>query len=242
VILAPLDVETTGLDKVNDRVIELGVCLYSTGQKKYLDSVGQLVQSDGVAVTAEITGITGITQAAVDHFGYDPADALNTLIEFVKQADAVIGHNIRYFDWPIIENWAKRLGAQLPPVLLVDTMEDIPSVEGEQLITMCAKKGFVNPEQHSALNDAQATMKLAMSYDIDTIVARAKIPTVIVQSHAPRTNTNSENKKYKFRWAPAPFGFWWKAVKETDVQELANRVPFQISVLDKSVTIEQLKG
>jgi DNA polymerase-3 subunit epsilon len=240
-ILAPLDVETTGLDKQKDRVIELGVCLYSTGQKKYLDSVGQLVQSDGVAVTAEITGITGITQAAVDNFGYDPADALNTLIEFVTQADAVIGHNIRYFDWPIIENWAKRLGRQLPSVLLVDTMEDIPGVEGEQLITMCAKKGFVNPEQHSALNDAQATMKLAMSYDIDTIVARAKIPTVIVQSLAPRTTNNSENKKYKFRWNP-DLKIWWKAVKETDVQELANRVPFQISVLDKSVSIEQLRG
>jgi DNA polymerase III alpha subunit (gram-positive type) len=239
-ILAPLDIETTGLDKVNDRVIELGVCLYSTGQKKYLDSVGQLVQSD-VPVSAEITGITGITQAAVDHFGYDPADALNTLIEFVKQADAVIGHNIRYFDWPVIENWAKRLGVQLPPVLLVDTMEDIPGVEGEQLITMCAKKGFVNPEQHSALNDAQATMKLAMSYDIDAIVARAKIPTVIVQSLAPRTTNNSENKKYKFRWNPE-LKIWWKAVKETDVTELANRVPFQISVLDKSVTLEQLRG
>jgi hypothetical protein len=120
-------------------------------------------------------------------------------------------------------------------------MEDIPGVEGEQLITMCAKKGFVNPEQHSALNDAQATMKLAMSYDIDAIVARAKIPTVIVQSLAPRTTNNSENKKYKFRWNP-DLKIWWKAVKETDVTELANRVPFQISVLDKSVTIEQLRG
>lgn len=240
-ILCPLDVETTGLDKVKDRVIELGVCLYSTGQKKYLDSVGQLVQSDGVPVTAEITGITGITQAAVDKFGYDPADSLNTLIEFVSQADAVIGHNIRFFDWPVIENWAKRLGVSLPSVLLVDTMEDIPGVEGEQLITMCAKKGFVNPEQHSALNDAQATMKLAMSYNVDEIVERAKIPTVVVQSLAPRTTNNADNKKYKFRWNP-DLKIWWKAVKETDVQELANRVPFAISVLDKSVSIEQLRG
>ena len=240
-IIACFDVETTGLDKQKDRVIEIGVCLYSTGQKKYLDSVGQLVQSDGVQVSQEITDITGITQGAVDRFGYDPADALNTVIEFVKQADAVLGHNIRYFDWPIVENWAKRLGVNLPPVLLVDTMEDIPGVDGEQLITMCAKKGFVNPEQHSALNDAQATMKLAMSYDIDAIVARAKIPTVIVQSHAPRTPTNSENKKYKFRWSPER-KVWYKAIKETDVQELANRAPFEISVLDKSVTIEQLRG
>lgn len=240
-ILAPLDVETTGLDKVKDRVIELGVCLYSTSQKKYLDSVGQLVQSDGVPVTAEITGITGITQAAVDKFGYDPKDSFNTLVEFITQADAVIGHNIRYFDWPVIENWAQRLGTKLPHVLLVDTMEDIPGVEGEQLITMCAKKGFVNPEQHSALNDAQATMKLAMSYNIDEIVERAKIPTVVVQSLAPRTTNNSENKKYKFRWNP-DLKIWWKAVKETDVQELANRVPFQISVLDKSVSVEQLRG
>jgi len=240
-IICPLDIESTGLDKQKDRVIEIGVSLYSTGQRKYLDSVGQLVQSDGVAVTDEITGITGITQAAVDKFGYDPADALNTVIEFVSQADAVLGHNIRGFDWPMIENWAKRLGVQLPPVLLVDTMEDIPGVDGEQLITMCAKKGFVNPEQHSALNDAQATMKLAMSYDIDTIVARAKIPTVIVQSHAPRTATNSENKKYKFRWSPDK-KIWYKRIKECDIQELINKVPFQVSLLDKQATEELLNG
>ena len=239
-ILAPLDFETTGLDKQKDRVIEIGVSLYSTGQRRFLDSVGQLVQDD-VAISSEITGITGVTQAAVDRFGYDQADALNTLIEFISQADAVVGHNIRHFDWPVAQNWAKRLGRELPNILVVDTFEDIPGVEGESLITMMAKAGMLLPDAHSALADAQGSLRLAVYHGIYAVVERAKIPTVIVQSLAPRTTNNSENKKYKFRWNP-DLKIWWKAVKETDVQELANRVPFQISVLDKSVTVEQLRG
>jgi hypothetical protein len=85
-------------------------------------------------------------------------------------------------------------------------------------------------------------LKLAVHYGIEKVVERARTPTVIVRSHAPRTESNSENKEAKFRWAPAPYKMWWKAVKETDVEELAKDVPFSISVLDKSVTVEQLKG
>lgn len=239
-IIAPFDLETTGTDKDNDRVIEIGINLYSTGHRRYFDSVGQLVKST-VPVTEKITHITGIQQSAVDAFGYEEENALDIILDFVGQADAVLGHNIRAFDWPIVEKWAKRLGVKLPNVLLVDTFEDIPDVPPESLITMCAKAGFVY-DAHSALADSQAAMRLAMYHGIDVIVERAKMPTVIVKSLAPRTNTNSENKEAKFRWAPAPYSIWWKAVKEPDVQKLANSLPFGIAVLDKSVSIEQLRG
>jgi len=240
-ILAALDFETTGLDRHKDRVVELGVALYSTGHSRFLDSVGQLVKSD-VAVTPKITKITGIRPEAVLTFGYEEVDALDTVVEFVSQADAVIGHNIRHFDWPLLQNWGKRLGVAIPDKLVVDTYEDIPGVNPEKLITMCAEAGFLLSDAHSALADCQASLKLAMHYGIERVVERARIPSVIVQSHAPRTDSNSENKEFKFRWAPRPYGFWWRAVKETDVEELAQQVPFSISVLDKSVTVEQLRG
>lgn len=240
-IIAAFDLETTGLDKHTDRVIEIGVALYSTGHKRFLDSVGQLVKSD-VAVSSKITKITGIQQAAVDHFGYEEDNALTTVLDFIKQADAVIGHNIRSFDWPFLENWAKRKGMSVDNKLVVDTFEDIPGVLPEKLITMCANAGFLLADSHSALADAQGSLKLAVHYGIDLVVERAKIPMVIVQSHAPRTDSNSENKEFKFRWAPAPYKIWWRSVKESDVEELAKEVPFSISVLDKSVTVDQLRG
>jgi DNA polymerase III alpha subunit (gram-positive type) len=240
-IACALDFETTGTDRQKDRVIELGVSLYSTGQKRFLDSVGQLVQTD-VAISSKISDITGIYPNAVSKFGYEEANAFETLATFLTASDFVIGHNIRSFDWPIAQAWAKRRGISLPDILVVDTFEDIPGVPPEALITMCAKAGFLLADAHSALADAQASLKLAVHYGIDAVVERAKIPTVVVQSLAPRTATNSENKEAKFRWKPAPYNIWWKAVKETDVEELAKSLPFRITVLDKSVSLEDLRN
>lgn len=238
-ILLSYDIETTGLDKQKDRMIEVGLALYSTGQRKILESTGFLVQSDGVPITSEITEITGITQAAVDKFGYDPGDALDSFKEFVQHADAVIGHNVNRFDKPVTEIAAKRLNRFLPEKVWIDTMTDIPGVVGEQLITMCAKHGFINPNQHSAEDDAKAVLKLSAFYDIDKILERAKSPLVIIQSHQERYK-NDDAKKFKFRWNPE-FKIWWKPVKEMDIEALAALVPFQMSRLDKGISLEQLQ-
>ena len=239
-IICALDFETTGLDKNNDRVIELGLSLYSTGHGRFLDSVGQLVKSD-VKVTPKITRITGIRQEAIDAYGYEESSAISTLFEFVNQSSAVIGHNIRSFDWPFAEKWAKRMGVILPTVEVVDTFEDIPGVEPQKLVTMMAEAGLLLADAHSALADAQGSLRLARYHGIDAVVSRSRIPTVAVQSHAPRTSDNRDNKEAKFRWNPA-CKIWWRAVKETDVEELARSVPFSISVLDKSVSLESLRN
>jgi DNA polymerase III epsilon subunit-like protein len=240
-ILCAYDIETTGLDLYEDRMIEVGLVLYSTGQKKILESTGFLVQSDGVLITEEITKITGITQAAVDRFGYDPADAIDDLRRYAADADAIIGHNVLRFDKPISDNASKRMNkGLLDDKLWIDTMTDIPGVMGEQLITMCAKHGWVNPNQHSAEDDAKDVLKLISNYKIEEVVERAQSPDVVMQSHQDRDH-NQDAKKFKFRWNP-DYKIWWKAVKEMDVDGLANQVPFSMSMLDKTVSIEMLQG
>lgn len=237
-ILCAYDIETTGLDRQKDRMIEVGLVLYSTGQKKILESTGFMVRSD-VFVTQEITELTGVTQAAIDRFGYEAESALEVFNDFVKQADAVIGHNVLRFDQPITENASKRLNIPLEQKLWIDTMTDIPGVVGEQLITMCAKHGWVNPNQHSAEDDAKDVLKLISNYKIEEIVERAQSPVVVMQSHQSRDN-NADAKKFKFRWNP-DYKIWWKAVKEMDVDGLVNQVPFSMSMLDKNVPIEMLQ-
>ncbi len=196
------------------------------------------MQSDGVAVPAEVTEKTGITQAAIDRFGYEPGDALDSVIEFAEQADAIVTHNGKRFDIPVTLNAAKRLNRTFPEKLVVDTMFDIPGIEGEQLITMCAKHGFVSQNQHSALNDAINVIQLMSFHNFDAIVERAKSPLVVILSHQDRMN-NADAKKFKFRWNPDR-KIWWKAVKETDVNVLANQVPFPISVAGKEVVLEEI--
>ena len=243
-ILAALDVETTGLDKNKDRIIEVGLVLYSTGQNRVLESAGFLVQSDGVAITEEITSITGITQSAVDKFGYESCRALEDIEYYISQSDAVIAHNGIRFDKIMVDNAAKRSTFSLTEKLWADTMIDIPGVKGEQLITMCAKVGILLTGAHGALADASATLEMARRHAQESekswekIVERAKSPLVILRSHQDRSK-NSDAKKLRFRWNPQA-GFWWKAVKEMDVAGLIAEAPFDISRVDKSVTLEQL--
>jgi len=241
VILCAYDLETSGLDKQKDRMIEVGLCLYSTGQQKVLESCGFLVQSDGVLITPEVEEITGITQAAVDRFGYDPADALDDVIKFMEQAEAVIGHNVIRFDRPMTENAAKRLERILPEKLWIDTMTDIPGVKGEQLVTMAAKHGFLNPIQHSAEDDAKSVLKLISFYDVDKIVERAQSPTIVVRSHQPNTTENNKVvRKLGFIWNGV-FKIWWRPTKEMDFESLKSRMPFDVSVVGKEISLEQLQ-
>jgi len=247
-ILLSYDVETTGLDKQKDRIIEAGFALYSTGQQKVLESAGYLVKSEGVLIAQEITDITGITQAAVDRFGHEPADVIEDFNWFAEQADAVIAHNGNRFDLPVTENTVKRLNKRLEERLWIDTMTDIPSVKGEQLITMCAKVGFVY-NAHAAEDDAKAVLEMTRRHAIQSpnksfekMVERAKSPIIVLRSHQPNTPENNRAVgKVGFRWNGS-YKIWWRATKEMDVNEIAGKCPFDVSRVDKEITVEQLES
>lgn len=250
-ILASIDIESTGLDKNNDRIIEMGLVLYSTGRERVLEATSFLVNSDGVAVTEEVKGITGLSQDMVDRFGYSQGDAIEAYAEYITQADAVIGHNINWYDLPVIRNTAKRLGVDFAPLekLAIDTMTDIPNVKGEALTKMCANAkdpktgrdvGFTYTK-HSAEDDAKAVLRLIQWHDFDAIYQRAQTPMVVVYSHQDRSKeSNRAGRKAGFRWN-GDFKVWWQAVKETDVQALAQRVPFGISIAPAEIKPEMLR-
>jgi len=226
-ILLAFDLETTGLDFVKDRPIEVGAILYSTGQQKCLESQGFLVKTD-VPISAEITKLTGITQQAVDKFGFDSPDALQTVYTMMLEADAIIGHNAVRFDKRMLLNWCERDGFKILERLWIDTYTDLPDTEVGKLTYMAANAGFLNLFPHSAMADCQTVLKLIEKYDINKIVERAKSPLVVVQAHQAR-HENELAKKAKFRWYPER-KIWWKFVKEMDLEALAASVQFNISV------------
>ena len=236
-ILISLDTETTGLNIQNDRVIEFGGVLFSTSQKKCLDNIGVLVKAD-VPISEEITKITGITQAAVDRFGYDPDGVLDIVIEMIESADAVIGYNSRRFDKRVLDNWALRVGRELPVKPWVDLYADLPwNVPVGKLTHTAADHGILNLFPHSALADAQTVLAIAEKYDPELLLQRAQSPVVILRSLEPRSN-NDAVKKAKFRWNPGKT-VWWKAVKEADVEEVMSQIQIK-AVIDKELTEEEL--
>ncbi len=242
-ILFAFDFETTGLDKQKDRIIEAGFCLYTTAQKRILTSESFLVDNNKVPISSEAEEKTGITQAALDRFGYDQEAVVDKFLEYAKDAEAIIGHNSNFFDYPFLCNTAKRCDYKypLPNLLSIDTMTDLPGVKGEKLITMCANHGFLNPFPHSALADAQSVLKLVSFYDINKVAERAASPMLVVLSHQDRGNAaNKAARKAGFRWH-GDYKVWWQPVKEMDYENLKSRVSFQISKAPKEFSLEQLR-
>lgn len=229
-IVAGLDLETTGLSKVKDRPIEASATLWTTNFSRSLGSTTLLVQSDGVKICTESTEKTGITQAMVDKFGVEPAFAFDAMMSYVDRAEAIVTFNGRRFDIPMYHEWARRLGKQFPDKLVIDPFQDLP-MPGQELITMCAKRGIYF-NAHEAGADVGAMLTLMSEFDFDVVLERAKSPVVVVKSCQPR-NKNDRAKRHKFRWNPDHY-IWWKAVKEIDLNELVAKVnnEFGLEVLD----------
>lgn len=233
-IVLSFDLETTGLDKQKDRIAEIGLALYSTGQRRIVESTCFFVDTQGPDMTEEVTSITGIYQNAREKFGYSEETALDTFCEYYNKAEATIGHNIIRFDFPIIYDAMHRLGYdRIDDKLVIDTMSDIPGVKGEQLITMCAKAGFLY-DAHSALDDAKAVLKLTEKYPpFENIIERAKSPLVVLLSKQDNTTANNKvARKAGFRWN-GDFKIWWQAAKEMDVEKLASTYPFAMEYAPK---------
>lgn len=243
-IILSFDLETTGLDAVKDRPIEVGAILYSTGQRKCIESAGYLVKSD-VPVSEEITKITGITQAAVDKFGFPSAEALDNLNAMAEVADAFIGQNCIRFDKRFYDNWCNREQKSTVNKLWIDTRTDLPGVEGKHLGYMAADAGFLNMFPHAALSDSQTVIKLLEHYSIkngpsylDSVVARAQSPTIVILAHQSRAD-NDLAKRMKFRWNPDR-KIWWLTAKQMDLSDIVSKAKFDVSVAPPEILVEDL--
>ena len=110
---------------------------------------------------------------------------------------------------------------------------DMPwQVPTGKLSHVAADHGILNLFPHSALADSQTVLALAAKYDENLLLERAKSPAVVLRSLADRSQ-NELVKHAKFRWNPS-FKIWWKQVKEQDIKEISESLPFMVAVDDRT--------
>ena len=235
-VLLAFDLETEGLDPEKHNPIEVGAILYSTGMKRQLEAASWLVKTPNT-ITEEITGITGLTKPAIDRFGYNDEDALDSLLYMAEKADYWIGQNVIRFDKLFLEAWCKRRGKELKDKVWIDTMTDLPGYQGKHLQYAAADHNFLNLFPHSALADCQTVLKLTESYNFDEIAERAKQQTVVVRSHQP-FEENDSAYKLGFRFFK-PLKVWTKVVKDGDITDLQALAPFKVTI-EKDITPDQI--
>jgi len=117
---------------------------------------------------------------------------------------------------------------------------DMPwQVPTGKLSHVAADHGILNLFPHSALSDSQTVLAIAMKYDEKLLLERSQSPIVVLRSHQSRLeNDLVKQAPYKFRWN-GDKKFWWKPVKQQDVDEVIQSAPFSISI-EKDYTPEEL--
>ncbi len=148
-----LDLETTGLDSTNDRIIEIGAVRF-TGDDT-LAEFQTFVQPDR-ELTQFIRDLTGITQADVD--SASPFERVSPgLADFARDA-TIVGHNAN-FDLSFLQ----ANGLWLDDAVC-DTWELAylvrPSARSYALEALARSEGISAHRAHRALDDAHTTRKL----------------------------------------------------------------------------------
>ena len=149
------DLETTGLDVKNDRIVELAL-IKVTPQGDVIERVRRF--NPGVPIPAEVTAIHGITDEDIAN---EPTFCLRakSLSALIEDAD-LAGFNIRGFDVHMLVAEFKRCGIKLEVRnrRLID-MQNIFHREEPRDLSAAAKfyLGRTHEEAHQALGDIRTT-------------------------------------------------------------------------------------
>ena len=153
-----LDVETTGLDPQNDRIIEFAARRYKDG---IIDSEYSTFVNPGMKLPGNITELTGITDRDLRN-----APAFRRIAaEILCFIDGlpVVAHNAK-FDSEFLANECARAGVSLD-INYIDTVRmarwAFPGLENYKLETLIRELSLLDHDQdHRAMSDVAATAKL----------------------------------------------------------------------------------
>lgn len=152
-----LDLETTGLNPREDKIIEIGAVRVIKG--KPAEKFHMFVNPHTV-ISAEITSLTGITGEMVKE-GAECRDAIEQIIEFCED-EVLLGHNLM-FDYSFLKRNAVNCDLKFEKQG-IDTLkiarkylDELPSRSLEYL---CAYYQLDNSIRHRAYEDALCAAKL----------------------------------------------------------------------------------
>lgn len=229
-IVLGVDLETTGLDPINDKIIEIGAVLWDTEQNKPLKLISELIQSE-VTVSEEITRITGITNEDLQKHAIPLAEGMKRLKELVDVSQYFVGHNGREFDKLFLDKACADVGisCDLP---WIDTLQDIPypeTISSRKLTHLCAEHGFLNPFSHRAVFDVLSMLEVLSKYDFTEVEKYQQSPEMKLVAKVSYDD-REKAKRAGFRWDPQG-KTWYKKVKECQLPQLNFDFPVESHLL-----------
>ena len=232
-LLVGIDVETTGLSAEEDRILEVGAVLLDWQTGTPLQLLSKLVRPDR-PIPPEITKINGIDDEMVDCYGEPEAKVFAELNAMMASADYAMAHNAE-FDKGFYLATNKRLGNEDNGIFWLCSKNDIrypESITTRNLRHLAAEHNFCNPLAHRAVFDVLTMFKIAQSYSLDDIIARAKEPTLVVQAIV--SFDDKELAKARGYYWCAPKKIWWRTFKQSDFLAERDTCGFRTQLLEKA--------
>jgi DNA polymerase III epsilon subunit-like protein len=172
--LIAFDVETTGVDREESRIVTAAVSYVGGGEDTY--SIDWLV-NPGVSIPTEASDIHGITDSKVEAYGVDAHLAIGEIIEaLVKTPGTFVAYNAS-FDFTILDREARRYGFTplqgaledrgrslriVDPFILDRYLHKFVRGKGQRkLEPTCGRYGISLDNAHDAFADALAAARLA---------------------------------------------------------------------------------
>lgn len=237
-----IDFEATGIDVLEDRIIEVGALLV-TDEWDTIGSLSTLVS--GNVVTSEITALTGITQTEANN-GVTLTESFELLIDVIgsTKVDWVVAYNKEY-DENLCKAELARTELVTHPTLRtlfsnpwMCAMTDIESNYQKKCWKMshlALDYGIaVDPSKlHRAINDVELMREILRTtgQTPKTMRAYQQVPWIFVQAIIPAPWTDGgkgrdEAKKLGFSWEKAKGSdrvhekLWVKRVKATSLDRI----------------------
>ena len=145
-----LDLETTGLDPENDRIIEIGAIRYDEAGRELASF--QRVVNPGMRLSPFIERFTGLSNELVAS-GPSLDQVAGELSEFVG-GSRVVGHNIGFDLFFLRKGGVHLRGTALDTAELARYL--LPSLRSHSLGEVALELGIEAVQQHRALNDARS--------------------------------------------------------------------------------------
>lgn len=211
-----LDLETTGVDRENDQILEVGYVLWSVEHCTILEVYSGLLP----AAANPAQEVNGIPQAALPVEPWD--DVWEHVSGAIVRSDAVAAHQCD-FDRAFVARVRPELAEARPWICTREDMRWPRNGTGESLIATALAHGVAVVSAHRAISDCLLIARLFevvpdIAERLEAARVHALLPKVRLVSLAPFEEKETV-KAHGFKWDPNRRE-WWRVMAVEDAKGL----------------------
>jgi DNA polymerase-3 subunit epsilon len=210
-----LDVETTGINAQNDRIIEIGILEFSVkqGELPQITRTYGALQDPGMPLPKEIEQLTGLTDGMLKGQMID-WDMVRSMVE---SASVIVAHNAD-FDRQFMEASGQLLGLSCHWACSLRHIDWRGHGYRQLGLTyLAADHGFLNPFAHRAIFDCATTFRLIAPH-LPELISRSYEKEFTVHALSSPFESKDTLKKRGYIWDPS-LRCWVTIVPESKLEE-----------------------